>query len=371
MARRIELDVVRGVLLVMMTLTHLPTRLSAYASQPLGFVSAAEGFVFLSAFVASSALWRMLHDNGPRQVRQRAWARAVRLYGLHLGLLLFAFTIGASWASRMGRPALSNLLSYYLGEPGWSALGSILLLYQPPLLDILPMYIMFVAITPTVLELARSRGWSVPLGLSFALWVCAQLGARQVVYSGFAWLTNWPLPIEALGAFDWSAWQFLWILGLWLGARSSSPNARGLLNLQRQYVVALALGTAAIFFSWRHHVAGLGHSFVDASWLVDKWHLGPLRLINFAAWAVILPTLVFPTLARLRLGFLSLLGRASLPVFISHLFVALASLGLIVDDTLPLSVPQELGVLAAAFALMLLVASRGGAIGPARDPGKM
>src|SRR5690348_582587 len=182
MTRRIELDVFRGVLLVMMTLTHLPTRVSVYASQPLGFVSAAEGFVFLSAFVASSVFSRILRDQGTRQVRQRAWSRVTRLYCLHLGLLFFAFTIGATWALRMGRPALSNLLTFYLVEPGWSALGSLLLLYQPPLLDILPMYIVFVAITPAVLELAKSRGWSVPLALSFALWVCAQLGARQFVY---------------------------------------------------------------------------------------------------------------------------------------------------------------------------------------------
>lgn len=103
MTRRIEFDVLRGVLLVMMTLTHLPTRASAYASQPLGFVSAAEGFVFLSAFVASSGFSRLLQDHGPKQARQRAWSRAIRLYGLHLGLLFFAFTIAATLALRMGR----------------------------------------------------------------------------------------------------------------------------------------------------------------------------------------------------------------------------------------------------------------------------
>ena len=49
MTRWREIDALRGLMLVMMTITHLPTRLSITLGQPLGFVSAAEGFVFLSA----------------------------------------------------------------------------------------------------------------------------------------------------------------------------------------------------------------------------------------------------------------------------------------------------------------------------------
>ena len=47
--RQPELDALRGLLLLWMTMTHLPTHASEYANQPFGFVSAAEGFVFLSA----------------------------------------------------------------------------------------------------------------------------------------------------------------------------------------------------------------------------------------------------------------------------------------------------------------------------------
>src|SRR5213082_2065217 len=48
--RRIpQLDALRGFLLVWMTLTHLPTRVSAYSNQVVGYVSAAEGFILLAA----------------------------------------------------------------------------------------------------------------------------------------------------------------------------------------------------------------------------------------------------------------------------------------------------------------------------------
>jgi hypothetical protein len=52
MQRWWEIDALRGLMLILMTLTHLPTRFSGPFGQPLGFVSAAEGFVFLSAFMA-------------------------------------------------------------------------------------------------------------------------------------------------------------------------------------------------------------------------------------------------------------------------------------------------------------------------------
>ena len=49
--RRPELDALRGVFLVWMTLTHLPTRFSDFVNSPIGFVSSAEGFVFISALL--------------------------------------------------------------------------------------------------------------------------------------------------------------------------------------------------------------------------------------------------------------------------------------------------------------------------------
>src|SRR5215831_9237835 len=53
MRRLPQIDALRGLMLVLMTLTHMPTRFSDPLGQPLGFVSAAEGFVFLSAFLAA------------------------------------------------------------------------------------------------------------------------------------------------------------------------------------------------------------------------------------------------------------------------------------------------------------------------------
>jgi hypothetical protein len=56
MKRLIEFDVLRGVLLLMMIVDHSPSSLRRFTDQPLGFFTTAECFVFISAFLAGSAL---------------------------------------------------------------------------------------------------------------------------------------------------------------------------------------------------------------------------------------------------------------------------------------------------------------------------
>ena len=64
--RRPELDALRGLFLVWMTLTHLPTRFSDFVNQPIGFVSSAEGFVFLSALLVGRLYIRELVQDPAR-----------------------------------------------------------------------------------------------------------------------------------------------------------------------------------------------------------------------------------------------------------------------------------------------------------------
>ena len=72
MKRYWEIDALRGLMLVLMTVTHLPTRLTDPLGQPFGFVSAAEGFVLLSAFVAGLVYSRISYNRGVDSMRQQA-----------------------------------------------------------------------------------------------------------------------------------------------------------------------------------------------------------------------------------------------------------------------------------------------------------
>src|SRR6185437_14159603 len=113
MQRRLELDAARGLMLVWMTLTHLPTKASVAANQTFGFVSSAEGFIFLSALFTGLIYRRMSLKQGVGAMGRRIWSRTFRLYIYHIFLLAFAFIVAVPIAASGKRQGLYYLLDYY------------------------------------------------------------------------------------------------------------------------------------------------------------------------------------------------------------------------------------------------------------------
>jgi hypothetical protein len=152
------------------------------------------------------------------------------------------------------------------------------------------------------------------------------------------------------------AWQLLWLVGLRLGAAQSIPDPLGApapIDRWRNLAFWCAVGVASVFFVWRHAV---GQTFGTAellNTLFDKWHLGPLRLLDFAALALIVVRLK-PILVRLaEHSAIATLGRASLVVFAAHLVICLAALAIVGEATHPhlhlTDVALLLGTLAALW----------------------
>src|ERR1700679_1001604 len=219
MPRRPELDALRGLFLIWMTLTHLPTRMSDVVNTPFGFVTSADGFVFLSAMLVSQIYLRRAAGDSDH-LRSSLWKRALRLYLYHVFMLAVAFTVVTPIALRH-HIALMNLLDFYLAHPAVAIIGSLLLLYCPPLLDILPMYVTFLFFTPLLLSAAVRFGWKKILLASGLLWMLAQFGLRDLVHNWIVNITHLKIPLQESGAFNLFAWQAIWIFGLWLGARSA------------------------------------------------------------------------------------------------------------------------------------------------------
>ena len=212
-------------MLVWITLTHLPTSASAYVNQPFGFISAAEGFIFLSALFTGRIYFRLAEHDGYRAMTRKMWGRTVRLYGYHALLLAFVFLVAVPIASRGNRPGLHNLLDFYfMAGPKQAITEAALLIYRPPLLDILPLYIIFLAMSSILILLARRFGWKPILCGSFAFWVLAQFGFRAAEHTFMMHYIPTRIPIHEMGAFDLWAWQFLWIVGIWLGVRWAQDN---------------------------------------------------------------------------------------------------------------------------------------------------
>jgi hypothetical protein len=324
--RLVELDALRGLMLVWITLTHLPTHVSNYVNQPIGFVAATEGFIFLSALFTGLIYFRIAERDGLLAMWRKLWTRAGRLYCYHLSLLLFAFLVGARIATQSYRPALHNLLDFYFAAGRTRAfIDAALMLYRPPLLDILPIYIIFLVLTPFSMVVGRRFGWGYVLGGGFLLWLFAQFGFRGFVHQVLMRTFGLHIPLNEMGAFDLWAWQFWWVVGLYIGARWAKRDLH--LDWIRQMTVPAAI-VAAFFLVLRYSEAAgllqLGRFAV----LLNKWDFGVGRIIDAAALA----TLVIrfqSTLKPLAVRPLILLGQSSLEVFCVQLFcvfVALAAL---------------------------------------------
>ena len=356
MARRNELDALRGIFLLVMAAVHLPTALSPYANEPFGYASAAVGFVFLSGFLIGSIYTPLILQRGLAYVRGRLFRRARTLYRYHLLLLLMLFTAVAAAVKWSGNQALHHYLSVFFHHPVWAVISSPILVYQPPLLDILPMYIVFLLLTPSVLRWAERYGWTAVLVASGAIWIFAQLHGAHLLYGALS-TAGLPLPLDAFGAFDWFGWQLLWVGGLWIGSGQHRWARADILWTRAPSVLAAAFAVTLVFLLWRHHVGVLPVAVTSRSPLVSKWKLGPLRVLDGAALGLVLTRALLPILRRVRLRFLELLGRNSLQVFAAHIPVCVLADGLIGPPhaTTPTVLKQTL-IVALMVAVMALVA---------------
>jgi hypothetical protein len=346
MKRLIELDFLRGILLLMMVVNHSPSSLRRFTDQPIGFFTTAEAFVFVSAFLAGLLFRKRIDKNGFDAARSSTIHRAGRIYCAHLLTLAFAFLVGRFLLSYL--PGLRTLFEQYLRNPPAAIGASMLLAFQPPLLDVLPMYILFSFLTPLVFWSAGKWGWKTVIFGSLFIWLIAQFRVRDLLVTATK-----DLSYINPGPFDVLAWQFLWVSGLFCGQRLCEKQAA--LPLPKPLPPILIL-LALAFFAWRLLTVSTVPLPTNQAWLLDKWHLGPLRLLNFLATGWVLSK----ALGHLKrwetvLQPFSLIGRNMLPVFSSQIGLSMLLIGIISssESVEPFSSVLVIGQLITAFLLAL------------------
>jgi hypothetical protein len=236
---------------------------------------------------------------------RRARYRVRTIYIFHICTFLIAFAAmgflernqpwGGTWGLRYEHPFAALVL------------GSALL-YQPQyLLDILPMYCVFILVTPALILALRQKHCSIVLSASLAVWILAQAGVTRCLVDWCRQL----LPVD-LGSFDILAWQLLFVSGIVLGySKHDQEGQTTRLGTKTLFSIS---ALAIVLFILRHNLKHCPEFFWTEK-LVEKGSLGPLRILNFAILVILLghPRL-WPN-KSLWVRALSYLGRNSLPVF--------------------------------------------------------
>jgi hypothetical protein len=308
--RDLRVDTLRGLFLVVMMLDHLPYHpLMRFTSQAFGFVSAAEGFVFISGLVSAWVYGRILLKQGEAALLKRAGRRARDIYLTHVFLYTVAL-VGGLWGGwHMGHEVTGFWAAWCRGA---------LLIYQPQLFGILPMYAVFLLLLPLLLQqMAKGRALLV-CATSGLLWLAAQWGIGSAAYSP-RWLQ--------LGFFNILAWQLLFVAGVYFGYRRVQ-GLRSPIPASRLLAVACVVVVTTLFAVRHQGFFFQKHFLVDLDTALGAWRSSnhPLRLLNFAAYAYLLwfmPRSVDEGWHGLPVfRFLRYLSRHSLQVFAWSTFVS-------------------------------------------------
>ena len=342
--RDARVDVLRGFALLMIFVDHIPRNAPAlFTLHNLGFSDAAEIFVLLAGYSSMVAYGGLFARAGIRPTLARIARRCLRIYLFQAGLLLATLVIVRIWMDLTGltpRFGVAPLLQMGL-LPG--LMRGLTLNALPNYLDILPLYILLLALFPVIYFGIRRGIWGV-LALSGTFWLAANVDHQLNLPNAAAVDDGW--------YFNPFAWQFLFVIGA---------------------ALAVAVRAGDGLLPWRNWAAGAAWAYLafallqGGSWsdwglpdlrplaieAPDKSHVAPLRLLDILA----LTYLIFgaPIVRQVSgwrpLRLIDACGRHSLEIFAVGCLAAL--IGRILYRTFDAGWPLQVAVNLAGLALML------------------
>jgi hypothetical protein len=304
--RDLRIDFLRGLFILTLAGTHFtwfahmagyrsPVRF--YDSQPAGFSSAAEFFVFFSGYILALVINRNYERVGFFRATARCVHRAWQLYMLNV----FTFAVVVAGASFLfvDNPELARASRMALARgAGLSVVGQFLTFRgHLSFFEILWNYIFFIPLVPLALELARRVPVALPL-LSVGLWLLNQTGLAE----------GWHF-----GNFCPLAWQLVFFAGCYVGAKRSLADVEfPHKKLQTVAFFVLIVAMAAVKLALHRR---FGDIDIPGT---SKIEMGPLRVFHFAVmfWGAMLLLPSAETLRRFRLAdTIAGVGRNSLECF--------------------------------------------------------
>jgi hypothetical protein len=332
--RDLRLDFFRGVGMFIILIAHITGNpWTLWIPARFGFSDATEMFVFCSGMASALAFGAVFSRAGWAMGSLRIAHRIWQVYWVHLGvffvtlvLMLALNTTGVFPRDEVG--ALN--LHPFLNNTGPNLIGLFTLTYVPNYFDILPMYLVILALIPVMMALARVDA-RLALLASLALWVAATAGLN---FPAELWFTK---PSDRPWFFNPFAWQLVFFTGfaLMAGWLPVPPVHRLLVWL------AVSIVVLSVPFAWGKVIAEV-EAIRDlrqaAAPLFDKTDFGVLRYVHFLALAYLAWVAVGPMGVRLQQGgmvgdviaLICRVGQQSLAVFAASMVMARV-LGAVLD----------------------------------------
>ena len=345
-----RLDFFRGLGMFIILYAHIPNgELVNWIPARFGFSDATEIFVCCSGFASAYAFGRVFDIAGWRVGATRIAYRIWQVYWGHIGVFVVIVAMLGAIDARLGTKFAGQELNLapFLADPGAMMAHFMTLTYVPNFFDILPMYLVILAMVPVAMAIARFSLVAVA-AVSILLWFAADIHLIELLaepWSDRPWYFN---PF---------AWQLVFFTGFGFGMRwwPAPPRDRRLVIASIVVLVA-AVPFACHFgfrcYAWWGYSPWLGdaHDAIQL-YLSDKSHLGIFRYIHFLALAYLSYLLAGERGGNLTGWFVEAMmrvGRQTLAVFMSGLVIA-----------------QLLGVVLAEFgdnALTQVIVNAGGSV---------
>jgi hypothetical protein len=283
-----HLDGFRGFFLLSMALGHIAffirSDVGTLTHHTNGFVDAAQGFVTISGIVIGLVFGKQLLRVSDASMRRKMIARMIVVWRWHLFILgtIIAFAVAL-------RGAEAPLISQLATDPWLVALLGATLLSGPMFVDILPMYLVFMALTPAAL-VAMQRGlWRRVAAVSAIAWAIGQTDLPNLAWITIAEQIGLAENGVAIGLyFNRLGWQVLYFAGL-AGGFLMAQGKLSLTFLHRPIGGNLALISAflaGLFFALPR-VLAFGELGPEANTAImaafDRQDMTLLRILTFAA----------------------------------------------------------------------------------------
>ncbi len=314
--RDLRIDFFRGIALWWIFMDHIPDNwLAQFSLRNFALCDATEIFVLLAGYAAGLTYGRSMDRHGwlfaGADVLRRAWV----LYVAHIFLfVVFSAQVSYSATALDRSEYLDEIHLDVLAEAPYRAmLEALLLTFQPAYLNILPMYVVLLAMFALVMPLLRAP--LLLLGLSVAAYIAVRTtGYNFPSWTGGGWYFN---PV---------AWQLLFVIGSILAyAPPKLPVRPVIIDVVSVLVVLMGISLLWLIWPYPEITAHLSGGAARILLSVDKEGLHPMRLLSILALAWLVSRTVPAHAAWLRKWFarpIVLCGQHSLPVFCAGIFLS-------------------------------------------------